>query len=175
MNNTEDNKTKEITDYCTKDLPVKCEETVELLAQILTKYNLNEIEYEKDNCKIYLSKQFSNDFSENNTSTVQLIEKDAIVTQHEVSGKSPPQEINWQTHSGVILSPMVGIVYMSPEPSAEPFIHIGSSVSVGQTLLIIEAMKVLNPIKAHKAGKVIAILVNDKKPVEYKEPLIVIE
>ena len=78
-------------------------------------------------------------------------------------------------HDNAITSPMVGTVYLSPEPKAKSFIKQGQTVKKGDTLLIIEAMKTYNPIKAKKSGKVEKILVNDAEPVEYGQPLIVIK
>jgi acetyl-CoA carboxylase biotin carboxyl carrier protein len=74
-----------------------------------------------------------------------------------------------------VKSPMVGTVYLSPEPGAKPFIAPGQSVKAGDTLLIIEAMKVMNPITAPKAGKIGQILIGDAQPVEFDQPLVVIE
>ena len=78
-------------------------------------------------------------------------------------------------HPGTVTSPMVGTAYRSPEPGAPPFVEIGTHVTVGQTLLIIEAMKTMNQIPSPRAGVVVAILVEDSQPVEYGEPLVVIE
>ena len=78
-------------------------------------------------------------------------------------------------HDNAITSPMVGTVYLSPEPKAKSFIKQGQTVKKGDTLLIIEAMKTYNPIKAKESGKVEKILVNDAEPVEYGQPLIVIK
>ena len=78
-------------------------------------------------------------------------------------------------HDNAITSPMVGTVYLSPEPKAKSFIKQGQTVKKGDTLLIIEAMKTFNPIKAKESGKVEKILVNDSEPVEYGQPLIVIK
>jgi acetyl-CoA carboxylase biotin carboxyl carrier protein len=78
-------------------------------------------------------------------------------------------------HPGVVPSPMVGTAYWASEPGAKPFIEVGSKVSVGQTLLIIEAMKTMNQIPSPRAGTVTQILVEDGQPVEFGEPLVVIE
>jgi acetyl-CoA carboxylase biotin carboxyl carrier protein len=78
-------------------------------------------------------------------------------------------------HPGVVPSPMVGTAYWSSEPGAKPFIEVGAKVSVGQTLLIIEAMKTMNQIPSPRAGTVTQILVEDGQPVEFGEPLVIIE
>jgi acetyl-CoA carboxylase biotin carboxyl carrier protein len=78
-------------------------------------------------------------------------------------------------HPGAVPSPMVGTAYWSSEPGAKPFIEIGTKVSVGQTLLIIEAMKTMNQIPSPRAGTVTQILVEDGQPVEFGEPLVIIE
>jgi acetyl-CoA carboxylase biotin carboxyl carrier protein len=78
-------------------------------------------------------------------------------------------------HPGAVPSPMVGTAYWASEPGAKPFIEIGTKVSVGQTLLIIEAMKTMNQIPSPRAGTVTQILVEDGQPVEFGEPLVIIE
>jgi acetyl-CoA carboxylase biotin carboxyl carrier protein len=78
-------------------------------------------------------------------------------------------------HPGVVPSPMVGTAYSTPEPGAKPFIEVGTKVSAGQTLLIIEAMKTMNQIPSPRAGTVTQILVEDGQPVEFGEPLVIIE
>ena len=78
-------------------------------------------------------------------------------------------------HENAITSPMVGTVYLSPEPKAKNFIKQGQAIKKGDTLLIIEAMKTFNPIKSEKSGKVEKILVNDAEPVEFGQPLVVIK
>jgi acetyl-CoA carboxylase biotin carboxyl carrier protein len=78
-------------------------------------------------------------------------------------------------HPGVVPSPMVGTAYWASEPGAKPFIEVGSKVTVGQTLLIIEAMKTMNQIPSPRAGTVTQILVEDGQPVEFGEPLVIIE
>ena len=78
-------------------------------------------------------------------------------------------------HPGAVTSPMVGTAYWAPEPGAKPFVEVGTKVSVGQTLLIIEAMKTMNQIPSTRAGTVTQILVEDGQPVEYGEPLVINE
>ncbi len=78
-------------------------------------------------------------------------------------------------HPGAVPSPMVGTAYWAPEPGAKPFIEVGAKVSAGQTLLIIEAMKTMNQIPSPRAGTVTQILVEDGQPVEFGEPLVIIE
>ena len=78
-------------------------------------------------------------------------------------------------HPGLVTSPMVGTAYLAPEPGARPFVDVGSKVIAGQTLLIIEAMKTMNQIPAPRAGTVIQILIEDGQPVEFGEPLMIIE
>ena len=78
-------------------------------------------------------------------------------------------------HPGAVPSPMVGTAYLSPEPGAATFIKVGDTVTAGQTLMVVEAMKTFNPIPAPRAVKVIAILVADSQPVEYGEPLVILE
>lgn len=83
------------------------------------------------------------------------------------AGSAPPK--------GAVLSPMVGTAYVAPEPGAKPFVQVGDRVQAGDTVLIIEAMKVMNPIKAPHGGTVNEIFVTDAQPVEYGEPLLAIE
>jgi acetyl-CoA carboxylase biotin carboxyl carrier protein len=86
-----------------------------------------------------------------------------------------PAAPDMAAHPGAVVSPMVGVAYLSPEPGAPPFVNPGQQVTAGQTLLLIEAMKTFNQIKAPKAGTVAAILVQSGAPVEYGEVLIVLE
>ncbi|MBV8578993.1 MAG: acetyl-CoA carboxylase biotin carboxyl carrier protein [Acetobacteraceae bacterium] len=91
------------------------------------------------------------------------------------SGGSSLAEEDFAEHPGAVLSPMVGIVYLSPEPGSPPFVAVGQTVTTGQTLLLIEAMKTFNQIKAPKSGTVARILVASGTPVEYGEPLVLLE
>jgi len=78
-------------------------------------------------------------------------------------------------HAGAVKSPMVGTAYIAPEPGADPFVKVGDNVTQGQTVMIIEAMKTMNPIPAPQSGKVSAILVSDGQPVEFGEVLLLVE
>lgn len=86
-----------------------------------------------------------------------------------------PPPIDPTQHPGLVASPMVGTAYRGPEPGARPFVEVGSQVKAGETLLIIEAMKTMNQIPAPRPGTVIQILVEDGQPVEYGEPLMIVE
>lgn len=88
---------------------------------------------------------------------------------------SSPVSVDPMKHPGVVTSPMVGTAYMAPEPGARPFVDVGSKVAAGETLLIIEAMKTMNQIPAPRAGTVTQILIADGTPVEFGEPMMIIE
>jgi acetyl-CoA carboxylase biotin carboxyl carrier protein len=89
--------------------------------------------------------------------------------------EAAPAVDDWKSHPGLVKSPIVGTAYLTPEPGAAPFVSEGATVTAGATLLIIEAMKVMNPITAPKSGKVVKIFIRSEQPVEYDEPLVVIE
>jgi acetyl-CoA carboxylase biotin carboxyl carrier protein len=92
-----------------------------------------------------------------------------------VAPVAAPAVVDVAAHPGAVVSPMVGVAYLSPEPGAPQFVNVGQTVVAGQTLLLIEAMKTFNQIKAPKAGTVAAILVQSGAPVEYGEVLIILE
>jgi len=91
------------------------------------------------------------------------------------AGEMAPSAGDHSSHPGAVLSPMVGTAYISPEPDTPPFAKVGDQVTAGQTLLIVEAMKTMNPIPSPKSGTVTLILVSDGSPVEYGEALMIIE
>jgi acetyl-CoA carboxylase biotin carboxyl carrier protein len=91
------------------------------------------------------------------------------------AGAAAPASGDLGKHPGAVKSPMVGTAYLSPEPGKPVFVHVGDKVTAGQTLLIIEAMKTFNPIKAPKAGVVTQVLVENARPVEFAEVLMIIE
>ena len=141
------------------------------LAELLSETDLNEIEIEHETLRLRLSR---------NPAPVQAVVQAPAPVAALPAATSAPVESAAPTNSaptqeGALASPMVGTAYLSPEPDAAPFIKVGDSVKAGQTVLIIEAMKTMNQIPAQKDGKVSAILVKDAQPVEFGEPLIVIE
>jgi acetyl-CoA carboxylase biotin carboxyl carrier protein len=140
-------------------------EAITQLAEILEETGLLEIEYEDGGRRVRVvrdSQQQMTMFAPSPT----FVAPTAIV-------ESP--QVSLQNHPGLLRSPMVGTAYTSSEPGAPPFVKVGDTINIGQTLLIIEAMKVMNPIKAQRAGKVTQVLVRDAMPVEFGEPLLVIE
>jgi acetyl-CoA carboxylase biotin carboxyl carrier protein len=144
---------------------------VKKLADILTETGLSEIEVERDGLRIRVAK----------TLTAVHTVAAAPMTAAPAAGAAPvaaaaPAEAAPAAPRGdTINSPMVGTVYLSPQPGADAFVKVGDKVAAGQTLLIVEAMKTMNPIPATKAGRIVEILVEDGQPVEFGEPLVVIE
>ena len=96
----------------------------------------------------------------------------ALAAAHAVT---PDTTVPASAHPGAVKSPMVGTAYLRPSPDARPFVEVGSKVKAGERILLVEAMKTFNDIVAHRAGTVTEILVEDGQPVEYGEPLLVIE
>lgn len=88
---------------------------------------------------------------------------------------APAAPVADASHPGLVKSPMVGTAYLTPDPDSPAFVKEGDTVTEGQTLLLVEAMKTFNPVTAHKAGKVKSILVGNEQPVEFGEPLVIIE
>jgi acetyl-CoA carboxylase biotin carboxyl carrier protein len=142
-------------------------ESVRQLANILVDTGLTEIEIEGKEGRIRVVR-----------AAVQVAAPVAAVTVPvAVTPAAPPAEPvqDPARHPGAVLSPMVGVAYLASEPGAPPFIVLGQNVAIGQTLLLIEAMKTFNQIKATKAGTVTRILVTPGSPVEYGEPLLIVE
>jgi acetyl-CoA carboxylase biotin carboxyl carrier protein len=99
----------------------------------------------------------------------------AVAAAPAAAAPAPAAAPTLADHPGTVKSPMVGTAYLSPEPGAANYVSEGATVKEGDTLLIVEAMKVMNPITAPKAGRVKAILVSNEQPVEYDQPLVIIE
>jgi acetyl-CoA carboxylase biotin carboxyl carrier protein len=136
------------------------------LALLLDETNLTEIEIERAGVRLRVARNVS----------IAAHVPAAVAPAMPVAAPVAPAAANdLAKHPGVVPSPMVGTAYWAPEPGAKPFIEVGSKVSAGQTLLIIEAMKTMNQIPSPRAGTVTQILVEDGQPVEFGEPLVIIE
>lgn len=139
------------------------------LATILNDTNLTEIEVEQDDLRIRVAKQGAVAVQSYAAPAPAPAPAAPVAAAPEEAKKSPADSKN------AVPSPMVGTAYKSPAPGANAFIEVGQSVKEGQTLLIIEAMKTMNQIPAPRSGTVTAILFEDAQPVEFGEPLVVIE
>ncbi len=140
-------------------------DSVKQLAAILTETGLTEIEYDTGTLRIKVVR--------GGVAAPVYAAPAMLGAPLAAGGAAAPTDV--AANPGCLKSPMVGVVYMSPEPGAAAFIKVGDQVAEGQTVLIIEAMKTFNQVKAHKSGKVTQIMVADKNPVEYGEPLMLIE
>lgn len=144
---------------------------VRKLADILTDTGLSEIEVEHGGLKIRVAKTLT-------AAPVHYAPAPAApapVAAPAAASVSEAPAAPARKAGDTVNSPMVGTVYLQSQPDAPPFVKVGDTVTAGQTLLIVEAMKTMNPIPAPKAGKVVEILVSDAQPVEFGEPLVVIE
>lgn len=148
-------------------------EMIRELAALLDETGLSEIEIEKAGLKVRVARVLSI-----NAAAVPAAPAGANLTPARASvlGASPAAAVgDPATHPGCVKSPMVGTAYLAPEPGATPFIEIGARVALGQTLMIIEAMKTMNHIPAPTAGTVTHIFVENGQPVEFGEPLVIID
>jgi len=144
--------------------PIVDRDLIRELTKLLDETGLTEIEIEQDGQRVRVAR--------NAAAPVAAAPRAAAVAPapHALAAPLDPAK-----HPGVVLSPMVGTAYAAPEPGAKPFIEIGAQVKPGDTLLVVEAMKTMNQIPAPRAGTVIQILFEDGQPVEFGEPLVIIE
>ena len=140
-------------------------EAVRALADLLDETGLTEIEYESGDLRVRVARTAAGAVA-----TPAVMPAPGAAPPAGAPASAPVDE-----HPGAITSPMVGVVYLAPEPGATNFVKVGDTVEEGATLLLIEAMKTFNPVRAPRAGRVTALLVGDSTPVEYGEPLVVIE
>jgi len=141
------------------------------LADILTETGLSEIEVEHAGLKIRVAKTLT-------AAPVQVAAPVYAQASHAAAPQAPAAaaaEAPARAKGDTVNSPMVGTVYLQPQPDAPPFVKVGDTVTAGQTLFIVEAMKTMNPIPAPKGGRIVEILVSDAQPVEFGEPLAIIE
>ena len=136
-------------------------ELIRELAQLLDETKLTEIEIERDGLRVRVGRGA--------TAVAAAAPAPALAAAAAAAPADPAK------HPGAVTSPMVGTAYIGPAPGAKPFVDVGSKVVAGETLLIIEAMKTMNQIPAPRAGTVTKILVEDGQPVEFGEPLMIIE
>jgi acetyl-CoA carboxylase biotin carboxyl carrier protein len=142
--------------------------TIRELAEILNEANLTEIEVEVEGMRLRVARA-------EQVTVVSAPSAPAPTTQAPAAAAPPAEAAAPVSLVDAVKSPMVGTVYVAPDPNAPPFIKEGDTVSAGQTLFIIEAMKTMNPVAAPKAGTVKSILVHNAQPVEFDEPLVIIE
>jgi acetyl-CoA carboxylase biotin carboxyl carrier protein len=148
--------------------PTVDQDLIRELAALLDETGLTEIEIEQDKIRVRVVRGAA--------SPVANPPPPPSPTQSEPPAPPPTQQpADPASHSGVVLSPMVGTAYLAPEPGGKPYVEIGDRVDEGQTVLIVEAMKTMNQIPAPHAGTVVNIIVEDGHPVEYGEPLMIIE
>ena len=141
-------------------------EIIRELAELLGETGLSEIEIERKGLRVRVARNLAA------SATVPAAPMPMTTAQ---PAAAQPQGADPSDHPGAVNSPMVGTAYLAPEPGARQFIEIGTNVSEGQTIMIVEAMKTMNHIAATHGGKVTAILVENGQPVEFGEPLVIIE
>jgi len=158
------------------------QDLIRAIAELLNKENLAEIEIEQEDFRVRVTRSYPSEAPAFAPAPMQYMTPPmapAAPAPSAPSGSVPPAAPaagdDLSANPGTLTSPMVGTAYRSPEPGKPTFVEVGSKVSEGQTVLIIEAMKTMNQIPAHRSGTVTRILVDDAQPVEYGEPLVVIE
>jgi len=151
----------------TPKAPAVDHDMIRELAQLLDETGLTEIEFERDGVSIRVARHAQASAGRTQAADLSLVAPAA--TAPTAAPAEPAQ------HPGTVASPMVGTAYLGPTPGARPFVEVGSLVKAGETLIIIEAMKTMNQIPAPRSGTVIQILVEDGQPVEYGQPLMIIE
>jgi len=144
------------------------EELIRDLADLLNETGLTEIEIERKDLRVRVARGTT----AASVSVPAPAPAAVPATQHDTA-PAPPASTS--EHPGTVASPMVGTAYVAPEPGASPFVEVGTTVREGQTVMIVEAMKTMNHIPSPRSGTVTAILVEDGQPVEFGEPLVVIE
>ena len=147
--------------------PIVNRELIHELTKLLDETGLTEIEIEQDGQRVRVAR--------GSVAAAAPAPRATTAPAPQPVAESIAAPLDPSKHPGVVISPMVGTAYAAPEPGAKPFIEIGSKVKVGETLIIIEAMKTMNQIPAPRAGTVIQILFEDGQPVEFGEPLVIIE
>jgi acetyl-CoA carboxylase biotin carboxyl carrier protein len=159
------------------------QDLIRAIAELLNKENLAEIEIEQDDLRVRVTRSYPSEGPTYASAPMHYMAPPpapaAPVAPSAPAGSvpaaAPAKAEDLASNPGTLTSPMVGTAYRSPEPGKPAFADVGTKVAEGQTVLIIEAMKTMNQIPAHRSGTVTRILVEDAQPVEYGEPLVVIE
>jgi acetyl-CoA carboxylase biotin carboxyl carrier protein len=154
------------------------QDLIRSIAELLNKENLAEIEIEQEDFRVRVTRSYANEGVTYAAPPMQYMPQQAAPTSIAPAGSVPaavPAVEDLASNPGTLTSPMVGTAYRSPEPGKPPFADVGTKVSEGQTVLIIEAMKTMNQIPSPRSGTVIQILIEDGQPVEFGEPLMIIE
>lgn len=138
------------------------------LAELLAEVELTEIEIEQDDLRVRVSRNYTQSGATIVSAPQAAPSPQATISAEASSAESAP-------NAKAVTSPMVGTIYLAPEPGSPPFVSVGDKVKKGQTLLIVEAMKTMNPIAAPAAGVVKEVLVENEQPVEFGEGLIVVD
>ena len=146
--------------------PLVDRELIHELTKLLDETGLTEIEIEQDGQRVRVARNVA-------AAPMAAAARGEAPTQPVGVSVSAPLDLS--KHPGVVASPMVGTAYVAAEPGGKPFIEVGSQVKAGDTLLIVEAMKTMNQIPAPRAGTVVQILFEDGQPVEFGEPLVIVE
>lgn len=145
---------------------------IRVLSDLFKETDLTEIEYEINGCRIRLARTGPS-YGPMPTFSMAMPQASSAPTAAPVVCPAPSHDP--ADHPGVVKSPMVGTAYLSPKPGAPKFIEIGTTVAEGQTILIIEAMKVMNPLKSPRAGRISQVLIDNGSPVEFDQPLLIID
>jgi acetyl-CoA carboxylase biotin carboxyl carrier protein len=153
---------------------------IEAIAKLLNEQNLAEIEIEREDLRVRVTRSYASSGVQQVMVPAPMAAPMAMTpaappASSVAGGKPASAADDLAGNPGALTSPMVGTAYMSPEPGKAPFVTVGQKVAEGQTILIIEAMKTMNQIPAHRAGTVTRLLVEDASPIEYGQPLAVIE
>jgi acetyl-CoA carboxylase biotin carboxyl carrier protein len=156
------------------------QDLIRAIAELLNEQNLAEIEIEREDVRVRVTRSYPSQPGQHVVAApfqaAPAPAAAAAPTAASVAAASAASAAeDLASRPGTLTSPMVGTAYLSPEPGKPPFATVGSQVSEGQTVLIIEAMKTMNQIPAHRSGTISRILVEDAEPVEYGQPLVVIE
>ena len=148
---------------------------VRQLAEMLSDGDLSEIEVQDGARRIVVKRNVTSSPAPIYAAVPQPQQQPQATSSGSIPPAGPPEDLAAANHPGAVKSPMVGTAFLAGEPGAKPFVQPGDRVNAGDTLLIVEAMKVMNPITAPRAGTVKQILVVDAQPVEYDQPLAIVE